>query len=86
MTNDLWRLGAADLATRIARKEVSAREAAESAIRRMEAANPALNAVVVPTAEEAMEAAAALDERQAKGAPLGPLHGVPVTIKINVDQ
>ncbi|MFN3262073.1 MAG: amidase [Pikeienuella sp.] len=86
MTNDLWRLGAADLAARIARKEVSAREAAESAIARMEAANPALNAVVVPTAEEAMEAAAALDEHQAKGAPLGPLHGVPVTIKINVDQ
>lgn len=86
MTEALWRLSATALAARIAKGEVSAREAALSAVSRMEAANPALNAVVVSTAEEALEAAAALDEHQAKGEPLGPLHGVPVTVKINVDQ
>lgn len=86
MTEALWRLSAVELAARIARGEVSARDAAASAIARMEAANPALNAVVVSTAEEAMAAAAALDERQARGEKLGPLHGVPVTVKINVDQ
>lgn len=82
----LWRLGAADLAALIARGEVSAREAVASAVDRMGAVNPHLNAVVVDTSDEAMEAAAGLDEAQAKGASLGPLHGVPVTIKINVDQ
>ncbi|WP_340110022.1 amidase family protein [Pikeienuella sp. HZG-20] len=82
----LWRLGAADLAALIAKGEVSARDAAASAIARMEAVNPRLNAVVADLSAEAMTEAAALDERQAGGEPLGPLHGVPVTIKVNVDQ
>lgn len=49
----------------------------------MEEVNPALNAVVESLADEARAEAAALD---ASDAPKGPLHGVPVTIKINVDQ
>ncbi len=86
MDDELWRLSAIDLRGRIGTGEVSARTATASAIGRMEAINPSLNAVVVPCAEEAMATAAALDEAQARGEPLGLLHGVPVTIKINVDQ
>ncbi len=86
MGDELWRWSASDLRARIAAGEVSAREAVASAIDRMDAVNPGLNAVVVPCPEEAMAAAAALDEAAAKGAPQGVLHGVPVTIKINVDQ
>ncbi|MFW5834767.1 MAG: amidase, partial [Pseudomonadota bacterium] len=86
MGDELWRLSAAALRAGIERGELSAREAVASAIARMEAVNPELNAVVVSCADEAMARAAALDEAQARGEPLGLLHGVPVTIKINVDQ
>lgn len=82
----LWRLSAVELSALIAKGEVSARDAAKSSIERMDAVNPKLNAVVENLSAEAMAAAAALDEKQAKGEPLGPLHGVPITIKINVDQ
>jgi amidase len=51
----------------------------------MHAANPSLNAVVVDLSAQAIEAARAADRAQAQGATLGKLHGVPVTIKINVD-
>ena len=52
----------------------------------MRSANPALNAVVVDLSDQALEAAAA-DVALAKreGQRTTPLHGVPVTIKINVD-
>jgi amidase len=52
----------------------------------MNEANPALNAVVVDLSNEALERAHNLDKDRAAGAMPGPLHGVPVTIKINVDQ
>ncbi|MEM8813327.1 MAG: amidase [Pseudomonadota bacterium] len=55
----------------------------EAAIARMEETNPALNAVVESLAQEARAEAAALD---AGRTPKGPLHGVPITIKVNVDQ
>jgi amidase len=51
----------------------------------MHAVNPKLNAVVIDLAEEALDASKAADERQSKDEDLGPLHGVPVTIKGNVD-
>lgn len=83
MTNDLWRLDASDIVSGIAAGKFSATDVTEAALARMETANPDLNAVVVPLAEDARETARALD---ASDAPKGPLHGVPVTIKINVDQ
>jgi amidase len=48
--------------------------------------NPAINAVVRVLEEEALTAAVAADEAQARGEALGPLHGVPVTTKVNTDQ
>lgn len=83
---DLWRLSATETAARTIAGDVTAEAMIEASIARMEAVNPRLNAVVVPLAEEARARARALDQARAAGAPCGPLHGVPVTIKINVDQ
>ncbi|QDL91248.1 amidase [Paroceanicella profunda] len=85
MSDDLWSWTASDLATGIAAGAISSEEATLSALARMEAVNPALNAVVDPLPEAALEAARAADAARAAGAPLGPLHGVPVTVKVNVD-
>lgn len=83
MTNDLWRLDATEIVAGISAGTFTATDVTEAALARMDAVNPDLNAVVVPLAEEARAAAHALD---ASDGPKGPLHGVPVTIKINVDQ
>ncbi|MGQ3074804.1 MAG: amidase family protein, partial [Ferrovibrionaceae bacterium] len=85
-TADLWRLDAATLATLIRNGVVSAREATAAALARLDEVNPALNAVVRPLHAEAMAAADAADRRRATGEALPPLHGVPITIKVNIDQ
>jgi len=82
----LWQWSACDLAAAIARGDVSAAEAVGAAVQRMRALNPKLNAVVDDLGDAALQEAAAHDKRFAAKAPLGPLHGVPVTIKENVDQ
>ncbi|MEO1001105.1 MAG: amidase family protein, partial [Pseudomonadota bacterium] len=79
----LWQWSASEIARATQADEITAGEAVEAALARMEAVNPALNAVVESLADEARAEAAALD---AGGGPRGALHGVPVTIKINVDQ
>ena len=78
---DVCALGAAETACEIASGRLSAREAVEARIRRIEETNERLNAVVVPLFERARAEAAAADERQRRGDPLAPLHGVPVTVK-----
>ena len=83
---EIWKLSAVDLAARIRRGEVSAVEAARANIERMHAANPGLNAVVTDLSDSALARARQLDETFAASGPVGPLHGVPVTIKINSDQ
>lgn len=79
----LWQLSATDLAARLHSGEVSATEAVRAAVDRMHAVNPALNAVVTDLSAAALDRARDLDA--ARG-PKGPLHGVPLTIKINIDQ
>ncbi|MFC3124013.1 amidase family protein [Pseudoroseomonas globiformis] len=86
MTDDLWRLSAAETARRVAAREITARQVAESALARLAAANPGINAVVQEMPEEALAAADAVDAALARGEASGPLAGVPVTIKVNVDQ
>ena len=82
-TTPLWQWSATRIAGATRAGDLSALEVTEAAIQRMEAVNPALNAVVTPLAEQARAEAARLD---AGRGPKGPLHGVPVTIKINIDQ
>ncbi len=74
-------LSASVLAERIKAGEYSALEVTEAHIRRIEAVNEKINAVVIPLFDEARAQAKRADERRARGEPLGPLHGVPVTIK-----
>lgn len=75
---------AAETASRIRTGDVSVAEVTEAHIARMEAVNPALNAITEPVAK-AMDTARAMDDT---GVPpdAGPLYGVPVTVKCNVDQ
>jgi amidase len=84
--DDLWRLSAKDLAALIASKKVSAKEAATSALARLDAVNPKINAVVDHRPEEVLKQAASVDAAIARGEDAGALAGVPVTVKVNIDQ
>lgn len=85
-TDQLWRWSATRIADGIATGLISAREAVESSLARIDEVNPQLNALVEVSAEEALQAADEADRLTRSGAPLGPLHGVPVAIKVNSDQ
>ena len=86
MMHELWRLDIPTLTRLIRFKQVSTREVVETALSRLAAVNPHVNAVVEILADEALSAADQADAHLAKGDVLGPLHGVPVTTKINTDQ
>jgi amidase len=83
---DLWRLSAADLAALIRTKKVSAKEAATAALARLDAVNPKINAVIDHRPAEVLAQAASIDAAIARGEEAGPLAGVPVTVKVNIDQ
>jgi amidase len=83
---DLWRLSAAEIAALIGSKKISAKEAATAALARLEAVNPAINAVVDHRPEDVLAQAGAVDAAIARKEALGPLTGVPVTVKVNIDQ
>jgi amidase len=82
---ELLYLSAVDLASRIRRKQVSAREVMAAHLARIEAVNPKVNAVVTLVGERAMADAAKADELLARGSRLGVLHGLPVAHKDLVD-
>lgn len=88
MNNDqaLWQWSATEIAAAVRRREISCREATSSTLARIEAMNPRINALAEVLAQEALDSADAADRLAASGASLGPLHGVPVTIKVNIDQ
>lgn len=86
ITGELWRWTATELARAIRTRQVSSREAVESCLARIEQTNPRLNALVEVSPEEALDTADAADRAVAAGEELGPLHGVPVSIKVNSDQ
>lgn len=84
--SDLWRLSAVELASLIRQRDVSAVQAAQSALDRLDAVNPALNAVVDHRPDEVLSRAREVDAQLARGEDPGLLAGVPVTVKVNVDQ
>jgi amidase len=86
VTRPLWTWDAAELAPAIRKRDISARDAVSSCVERMREVNPALNAVTVDLSEQALAEATRADEAIARGDAIGPLHGVPVTTKENVDQ
>jgi aspartyl-tRNA(Asn)/glutamyl-tRNA(Gln) amidotransferase subunit A len=85
VSDDLCFLPATDLAAKIRAKEISPVEAVDAVLARIEALNPALNAFCFIHADEARELARAAEAAVVRGADdLGPLHGVPVSVKDNV--
>jgi amidase len=72
---------ATELARQIRAKERSAREVMAAHLARIEQVNPGLNAIVTLDPERALEDARKADAAQARGEPLGPLHGLPVAHK-----
>jgi amidase len=79
--DELTSRSATELAWQIRSGEVSSREVVDAHLARIAAVNPAINAVVHLTADAARAEADAADAQLAKGGALGPLHGVPATIK-----
>jgi amidase len=72
---------AAAMAAAIRKKEISAHELVRACLRRIEEVNSRLNAVVQLCAERALEKARHADQVLAQGDVIGPLHGVPFTLK-----
>ncbi|MCC6992334.1 MAG: amidase, partial [Acidobacteria bacterium] len=77
-------LPAIDLAAKIRAREVSPVEAVDAVLARLEAINPRLNAFVFVHADEARAQAKVAEAAVMRGDALGPLHGVPVSVKDNV--
>ena len=84
--SSLWQLSATELAAKISSKQVSVREVVTSAVDRMRQTNGLVNAVTLSLEDEAIAAADLADKALDQGERCGPLHGVPITIKENVDQ
>lgn len=81
----VWQWTALQTAAAIRSGAISSVEVVEAHIARMRDVNPKLNAVVVDLSEDALKAAKVADKALTKRAEPGALHGVPITIKENVD-
>jgi amidase len=86
LPSELWRWPARDLARGIRLRRISSREVVESCLQRIDYVNPTLNALVEISREQALARADASDRAVAAGDVLGPLHGVPTSIKMNSDE
>ncbi len=84
--DEIWRWSATQIAHGVRAGEISCVEVLESFYRRIDDVNPSLNAIVYMDRERAMQEAREADcLRSRDSAALGPLHGVPVSIKLNAD-
>jgi amidase len=83
--SDLCLHDAVAIAGMLRHREVSAREVVSAHIARIEAFDPAINAIVTRTFDSALARAAAADDAMARGAALGLLHGLPVAHKDMAD-
>lgn len=81
----LWQLSAVELAAGIRDQSFTATAVVQSVLERVADKNSELNAIVDPLNDQALMAAEEADAAVANGDTLGPLHGVPITIKVNVD-
>ena len=83
--SELWRMSATALAAAISSRQVSSREVVDAHLRRIESVNKSINAVVVFLAEQALDAADRADRAVGRGDDRPRLHGVPFTVKENLD-
>jgi amidase len=86
MNQALWQLSAVEVAAGIRSRRFSCSEVMVSVVERIRKLNPMLNAIVVDLTDQALAEAAAADQTSRTLAEQGPLFGVPVTIKVNIDQ
>ena len=86
MSSELWRLSASEVARLVRTRKVSAREVADAALQRLDFVNPRITAIVDCRPDLVREQADRVDSLLARGNDPGPLAGVPVTVKINIDQ
>ena len=84
-TDPIHYMAATDLAAHIRTRRLSSRAVVQAHLDRIAAVNPKINAVVTLMADEALKSADAADRTVAAGAELGPLHGVPFSIKDALD-
>src|SRR5262245_23847158 len=84
--DELWRLSASEVALLVRARKVSAREVADAALQRLDAVNPTIDAIVDCRPDLVREQADRVDEAFTRGDDPGPLAGVPITVKINLDQ
>jgi len=82
---EIWRRSATELAGAIASGELSSVEVVQAHLDRIEAVNPAVNAITLVLTDDALQAAKEADRAVADGEALGVFHGVPFTIKENLD-
>lgn len=82
---DPWFMGAAELAAEIRNKRISSTELLDGYLARIDRHNPALNAIIILDEDAARASAKAADDALAAGTDVGPLHGVPMTIKESFD-
>src|SRR2546428_5786777 len=85
MTGPLWQASAIEVAAGIREKQFSCSEVMTSVVERIRALNPKLNAIILNLTDQALAEAAAADRALKDLAAPGPLFGVPVTIKVNID-
>ncbi|MEM9370321.1 MAG: amidase family protein [Pseudomonadota bacterium] len=83
---ELWKLPATEIAEMVRARTVTAREVTEETLARLDHVNPQLNAIVQEAPWQALATADAVDKAVSWGVDPGPLAGVPVTTKVNVDQ
>jgi hypothetical protein len=84
-SQDLSYLTLKDASELVRSKTVSPVELTATCLKRIETYNPALNAFITVTRDQAMESARAMEEEQRQGKWRGPLHGIPIAIKDNID-
>jgi amidase len=85
MAKELWQESASSLANMIRSGATTSREVVEAHLERIDAVNDVVNAVVEVRPDEVRAEADAADAKLKAGGPLGALHGVPFTIKVNLD-
>lgn len=82
--SEIFELSATEMAAHVRQKKISPVELVRVHLDRISALNPRLNAYVSLRAEEAMQDARQVEEAVMRGDALGPLHGVPISIKSSV--
>jgi len=84
-SRDLTSLTLKQVSELLRRKETSALDLTKASLTRIEAHNPTINAFITITREQALAAAREMDAELKRGMRRGPLHGIPIALKDNID-